>query len=144
MQVRQDIQVGGRPSKTQYQYTLQDGDSNELAHWAPVFEKNMRVLPQLQDVTSDTQASAPRATLRIDRDTAARLGITRRRSTTRYTTPLASGRSPRSSRNSTNITSCSNLILASSSTPVPSGTFMCAQQRASSYRSAHLPGSRSR
>jgi hydrophobe/amphiphile efflux-1 (HAE1) family protein len=76
MQVRQDIQVGGRPSKTQYQYTLQDGNSDELAHWAPVFEKNLRSLPQLQDLTSDTQASAPRATLRIDRDTASRLGIT--------------------------------------------------------------------
>src|SRR3984893_3119718 len=76
MQVRQDIQVGGRPSKTQYQYTLQDGDSDELARWAPVFEKTLKSLPQLQDVTSDTQASAPRATLRIDRDTASRLGIT--------------------------------------------------------------------
>jgi multidrug efflux pump len=76
MQIRQDIQVGGRPSKTQYQYTLQDGDSDELARWAPVFEKKLKSLPQLQDVTSDTQASAPRATLRIDRDTASRLGIT--------------------------------------------------------------------
>jgi len=76
MQVRQDIQVGGRPSKTQYQYTLQDGNSDELARWAPVFEKKLKSLPDLQDVTSDTQASAPRATLRIDRDTASRLGIT--------------------------------------------------------------------
>jgi multidrug efflux pump len=76
MQVRQDIQVGGRPSKTQYQYTLQDGNSDELARWAPVFEKKLKSLPQLQDVTSDTQASAPRATLRIDRDTASRLGVT--------------------------------------------------------------------
>ncbi len=76
MQVRQDIQVGGRPSKTQYQYTLQDGDSGELALWAPIFEKKMKSLPQLQDVTTDIQASAPRATLRIDRDTASRLGIT--------------------------------------------------------------------
>jgi multidrug efflux pump len=76
MQVRQDIQVGGRPSKTQYQYTLQDGNSDELARWAPIFEKKLRSLPQLQDLTSDTQASAPRATLRIDRDTASRLGIT--------------------------------------------------------------------
>ena len=76
MQVRQDIQVGGRPSKTQYQYTLRDGDSDELARWAPFFEEKLKSLPQLQDVTSDTQASAPRATLRIDRDTASRLGIT--------------------------------------------------------------------
>jgi multidrug efflux pump len=76
MQVRQDIQVGGRPSKTQYQYTLQDGNSDELARWAPILEKKLRSLPQLQDLTADTQAAAPRATLRIDRDTASRLGIT--------------------------------------------------------------------
>ena len=76
MQVRQDIQVGGRPSKTQYQYTLQDGDSNELAHWAPIVTRKLASLPQLQDVTADVQASAPRAKLRIDRDTASRLGIT--------------------------------------------------------------------
>jgi multidrug efflux pump len=76
MQVRQDVQVGGRPSKTQYQYTLQDGNTNELAHWVPVFEKRLKSLPQLLDLTSDTQASAPRATLQIDRDTASRLGIT--------------------------------------------------------------------
>jgi multidrug efflux pump len=76
MQVRQDIQVGGRPSKTQYQYTLQDGDSDELARWAPIVTKKLASLPELQDVTADVQASAPRATLRIDRDTASRLGIT--------------------------------------------------------------------
>ena len=76
MQVRQDVQVGGRPSKTQYQYTLQDGNIDDLAHWGPMFEKKLKSLPQLQDLTSDTQASAPRATLRIDRDTAPRLGIT--------------------------------------------------------------------
>jgi multidrug efflux pump len=76
MQVRQDIQVGGRPSKTQYQYTLQDGNSDELAHWAPIVTRKLASLPQLQDVTADVQQSAPRATLRIDRDTASRLGIT--------------------------------------------------------------------
>ncbi len=76
MQVRQDIQVGGRPSKTQYQYTLQDGNSDELAQWAPRLEKRLRSLPALQDVTTDVQASAPRATLSIDRDTASRLGTT--------------------------------------------------------------------
>jgi len=75
MQIRQDIQVGGRPSKTQYQYTLQDGDSSELAHWAPIAQKALTSLPELQDVTADIQASAPRATLRIDRDTASRLGV---------------------------------------------------------------------
>ncbi len=76
MQVRQDIQVGGRPSKTQYQYTLQDGDSDELARWALILENKLSYLPELQDVTADTEALAPRATLRIDRNTASRLGIT--------------------------------------------------------------------
>ncbi len=75
MQVRQDIQVGGRPSKTQYQYTLQDGDTDELTKWAPTLEKTLKSLPQLRDVTADVQALAPRATLRIDRDTASRLGV---------------------------------------------------------------------
>jgi multidrug efflux pump len=76
MQVRQDIQIGGRPSKTQYQYTLQDGNSSELAQWAAIIAKKLQSLPELQDVTADLQASAPRATLRIDRDTAARFGVT--------------------------------------------------------------------
>jgi multidrug efflux pump len=76
MQVRQDIQVGGRPSKTQYQYTLRDGDSDELAHWAPILRTGLEALPQLRDVTADVEASASRATLRVDRDTASRLGIT--------------------------------------------------------------------
>jgi multidrug efflux pump len=76
MQVRQDIQLGGLASKTQYQYTLQDGNSDELAHWAPLFQDRLESLQPLQDVTADIQAAAPRATLRIDRDTASRLGIT--------------------------------------------------------------------
>jgi multidrug efflux pump len=76
MQVRQDIQVGGRPSKTQYQYTLQDADSDELAKWAPILQRKLAALSQLQDLTADVQASAPRTTLHIDRDTASRLGVT--------------------------------------------------------------------
>jgi len=76
MQVRQDIQVGGRPSKTQYQYTLQDPDSTELAHWAPLLMAKLQTISDIQDVTADLQAAAPQATLRIDRDTASRLGVT--------------------------------------------------------------------
>jgi multidrug efflux pump len=76
MQVRQDIQMGGRISATQYQYTLQDADVKELSQWADTLLKKFSSLPQLRDVTSDTQASATSATLRIDRDTASRLGIT--------------------------------------------------------------------
>jgi multidrug efflux pump len=76
MQARQDIQIGGRPSKTQYQYTLQDANTDELSRWAPLMQTKLQGLKQLQDVTSDVQASASRVTLAIDRDTASRFGIT--------------------------------------------------------------------
>ena len=76
MQVRQDIQVGGRISATQYQYTLQDADVGELNKWSAILLDRLARLPQLRDVTSDAQSSATSATLRIDRDTASRLGIT--------------------------------------------------------------------
>ncbi|WOD14585.1 efflux RND transporter permease subunit [Paraburkholderia kirstenboschensis] len=76
MQVRQDIQVGGRISAAQYQYTLQDPDINELNHWAGVLTDKLSKLPQLADVTSDQQAAATSATLVIDRSTASRFGIT--------------------------------------------------------------------
>ncbi|MGF6599269.1 multidrug efflux pump [Paraburkholderia sp. GAS448] len=76
MQVRQDIQVGGRISAAQYQYTLQDPDVQELGHWAQVLATRLASLPELTDVTSDQQASATSATLVIDRSTASRFGIT--------------------------------------------------------------------
>jgi multidrug efflux pump len=76
MQVRQDIQVGGRVSAAQYQYTLQDSDIGELNHWAQVLTQRLAKLPELADVTSDQQASATTATLVIDRSTASRFGIT--------------------------------------------------------------------
>ena len=76
MQVRQDIQVGGRISAAQYQYTLQDPDIVELNHWAALLTAKLSALPQLTDVTSDQQAAATSATLVIDRNTASRFGIT--------------------------------------------------------------------
>ncbi|REG52209.1 multidrug efflux pump [Paraburkholderia sp. BL6669N2] len=76
MQVRQDIQVGGRISAAQYQYTLQDPNVQELDHWAQLLTDRFAKLPQLTDVTSDQQASATSATLVIDRSTASRFGIT--------------------------------------------------------------------
>ncbi|KLU24605.1 acriflavine resistance protein B [Caballeronia mineralivorans PML1(12)] len=76
MQVRQDIQVGGRISAAQYQYTLQAPDVNLLNHWAQVMTQRLSVLPELTDVTSDQQASATSANLVIDRSTASRFGIT--------------------------------------------------------------------
>ncbi|WP_448956552.1 efflux RND transporter permease subunit [Labrys neptuniae] len=75
MQIRQDIQVGGRASATQYQYTLQDGDTGELAKWSATMQQTLSTLPQIQDVTSDLQASATSTTLDIDRATASRLGV---------------------------------------------------------------------
>jgi multidrug efflux pump len=76
MQVRQDIQVGGRLNATQYQYTLQDANVDELTKWSDTMLQKLQALPQLRDVASDAQAAALSATLTIDRPTASRLGIT--------------------------------------------------------------------
>jgi len=75
-QARQDVQIGARVSKTQYQYTLQDPDVAELFKWAPIVLVKLAALPQLQDVTGDLQATAPRMMLKIDRDAIGRFGIT--------------------------------------------------------------------
>jgi hydrophobe/amphiphile efflux-1 (HAE1) family protein len=75
MQAGQDINVGGRLSRTQYQYTLTDTDIAELDHWAPIFNDAMAKLPGLQDVASDHQITAPHIAIEIDRDIASRLGI---------------------------------------------------------------------
>ena len=75
MQVPQNISVGGRLSRTQYQYTLTDTNNDELNHWAPILEKEMRQLPQLQDVASDQQIAAAHLAIDVDRDTASRLGL---------------------------------------------------------------------
>ena len=75
MQSGQDINVGGRLSRTQYQYTLTDTDADELNHWAPVVEAAMKKLPELQDVASDQQIAAPYIGIEIDRDAASRMGI---------------------------------------------------------------------
>ncbi|HUN52722.1 MAG TPA: efflux RND transporter permease subunit [Candidatus Sulfotelmatobacter sp.] len=75
MQAGQDINVGGRLSRTQYQYTLTDTDLDELNHWAPIFDREMSKLPGLQDVASDQQIAAPHVAINIDRDAASRLGV---------------------------------------------------------------------
>jgi hydrophobe/amphiphile efflux-1 (HAE1) family protein len=76
LQSRQDVSVGGRSSRTQYQYTVQDADLDELRTWAPRVLDAMRKLPQLKDVVSDQQNAGLELDLDIDRDTASRLGIT--------------------------------------------------------------------
>ena len=75
MQAGQDISIGGRLSRTQYQYTLTDTNLDELNHWAPILEHGMQKLPELQDVASDQQIAAPHVSIAIDRDAASRLGL---------------------------------------------------------------------
>jgi multidrug efflux pump len=75
MQVPQNITVGGRLSRTQFQYTLTDTDNEELDHWAPILEAEMRKLSELQDVASDQQVAAPHLAVEVDRERAARLGL---------------------------------------------------------------------
>jgi HAE1 family hydrophobic/amphiphilic exporter-1 len=70
------IRIGGRLTKSQYQYTLQDTDTRELYHWAAVLEARMRQLPGFRDVTTDLQVSNPQVTVQIDRDQASALGVT--------------------------------------------------------------------
>jgi hydrophobe/amphiphile efflux-1 (HAE1) family protein len=75
MQAAQDLNIGGRTSRTQYQYTLQDSDINELNEWAPKELAALQKLPMLRDVASDQQTSSGMLSLEIDRDAAARYGI---------------------------------------------------------------------
>ncbi len=76
LQVQQDIQVGGRGSDAQFQYTLSDENLNELNTWAPQLQAKMRAMPELRDVSTDQQNQGLAANLVIDRDSASRLGIT--------------------------------------------------------------------
>ena len=75
LQASQDITIGGRPSRTQYQYTLQDPNIDELDEWAPKLLARLEKLPQLRDVTSDQQNHSTMLSMTIDRDQAARFGI---------------------------------------------------------------------
>ena len=75
LQANQDINVGGRFSRAQYQYTLSDADLDELNEWAPKMLQALEKLPQLKDVNTDQQSTSPSATLTIDRDAAGRFGI---------------------------------------------------------------------
>ncbi len=75
MQSAQDLNIGGRTSRTQYQYTLQDADIDELNAWAPKLLERLQKLPMLRDVASDQQTTSGMVALTIDRDQAARFGI---------------------------------------------------------------------
>jgi multidrug efflux pump len=76
LQATQDLQIGGRMANAQYQYTLQSDDLALLNQWAPKLLRKMRSMPQLVDVSSDQQDAGLAANLVVDRDTAARLGLT--------------------------------------------------------------------
>ncbi len=75
LQPVQDLTVEDRISRTQYQYTMEDADAQELSVWVPKLIEKMNNLGQLTDVTSDQQDRGMQAALTIDRDTASRLGI---------------------------------------------------------------------
>jgi multidrug efflux pump len=76
MQPVQDIQIGARISRTQYQYTLLDTDAAELAAWAPRLVEALQRAPALRDVSSDQQDQGFAAEIHVDRAAAARLGVT--------------------------------------------------------------------
>jgi len=71
----QNLQLGGRPSKAQYQYILQSVRADELNEWALRLQEPMRADPLFRDVTSDSQLKGLQASLRIDRDRANTLGV---------------------------------------------------------------------
>ena len=75
MQPVQNITVDDRVSRTQYQYTLEDPDANELNLWTNRFVAKLKALPQLEDVATDQQTGGLAVSLVIDRVTASRLGI---------------------------------------------------------------------
>ena len=75
LQASQDITVGGRIGRGQYQYTLQDADLAELNAWAPKILAKLQTLPELADTSSDLQNNAPQLAISINRDQAARFGI---------------------------------------------------------------------
>ena len=75
LQVAQDVTVGARAARTQFQYTVQDANLDELNAWAPKILAKLGELPELRDVATDQQNAGTTLTLAIDRDMASRFGI---------------------------------------------------------------------
>jgi hydrophobic/amphiphilic exporter-1 (mainly G- bacteria), HAE1 family len=75
MQAAQDVRLGGRPTRTQFEFTLQDSNLTELNEWAPKILARMQQLPQLRDVATDQQSQGTTLQLTVNRDTASRYGI---------------------------------------------------------------------
>lgn len=76
LQPVQNIQIGGRSSKSQYQYTLQTTNLDELYKWSMVLQDKMAADKLFQDVTSDLQLNSPQAIVTVDQQAASRVGIT--------------------------------------------------------------------
>jgi hydrophobic/amphiphilic exporter-1 (mainly G- bacteria), HAE1 family len=75
MQAAQDVRLCGRPTRTQFEFTLQDANLDELTEWAPKILAKMQTLPELRDVATDQQSQGTTLQLNINRDTASRYGI---------------------------------------------------------------------
>jgi len=75
MQAAQDITIGGRLSKTQYQYTLADADPGELNRWAPLFLEKIKAVPGITDVTTDQENAGPLLDITVNREVASSFGI---------------------------------------------------------------------
>jgi HAE1 family hydrophobic/amphiphilic exporter-1 len=75
MQPAQDITIGGRLNKTQYQYTLTDADANELALWTNRFVDKFKSLPGVTDVATDQESAGPMFNVTVNRDVASSFGI---------------------------------------------------------------------
>ena len=76
LQAAQDVRIGGRASRTQFQYTLQGADIDQLNEWAPKILAKLKGLSELRDVATDQQSEGTTLTLKVNRDQASHYGLT--------------------------------------------------------------------
>jgi multidrug efflux pump len=75
MQAAQDVTIGGRLNKTQYQYTLTDPNSNELKHWAAIFYDKIRRITGIASIATDQESAGPMLNVAVNREVASTYGI---------------------------------------------------------------------